>query len=378
MKLTCNLADLQAALSNAASVPPSKSPRAILQYVKIEATGRDVVTLLATDMECGMRIDVAGGNVARNGECLLSKESRDLIQSLGGDSVSIEAGAKSVTITSENSECKLPTEDPADFPTIASFDSESYFEIDAAVIERLIRQTVFAAANGQRNPALDGVLLEMTQEKSLMAACDLRRLAISEGSCRAVGEPESRIDGGVYPVIQSKALLMLMRAMDDELPVSICLAKNSVLFRSGPVTIFSRMIEGRFPPYERVLPVKPPVKATVPVAALLAAAKQSQIFSTPESNGVEFDFSPAGLVVHHKTSVGESRITVLAECNGSHSVCLIPRQIVDFLKAVGDEKSVSIGLAGRQGKNSDAPTVPLFEVPNYRYIVMPLGEVKPR
>jgi len=122
MKIKCDRAKLWDAFQTAASVAPSRSPKPILQNIKLEATEENTI-LMATDLEVGIRISVAGVTVEEPGSTILP------VQRFGGilrespdETLTIEADQQGTQVHGERSEFKLPGENPAEFPAVATFD----------------------------------------------------------------------------------------------------------------------------------------------------------------------------------------------------------------------------------------------------------------
>jgi DNA polymerase III subunit beta len=146
MKITCNREKLLSAFQTVAAVAPARSPKPILQNVKLEAAP-DKATMLATDLEVGIRYEVTGIEVDAPGAAVLPVDRFGSILRESTDATfRIEADHESTTIRGERSQFKLPAQNPQDFPVVAEFAEASYYELSSRLFRELIRRTIFATA----------------------------------------------------------------------------------------------------------------------------------------------------------------------------------------------------------------------------------------
>ena len=159
MKIRCNRESLLSAFQTAAAVAPSRSPKPILQNVKIEV-GDEGAILLATDLEIGIRIEVEGVEIETAGAAILPlgrfgpilRESSDV-------SLTIETDDQGTLVQGERSRFKLPAQNPEEFPAIAQFDVDKFHEVPSRLLKEGIRRTIFATDNESSRYALGGVFV---------------------------------------------------------------------------------------------------------------------------------------------------------------------------------------------------------------------------
>ena len=129
MKISCDRDQLSNAFQLAGSVAQMRSPKEILQNVKIEAA-EDRVTLMATDMETGIRIDVEGVDVQTPGKALLHVGRVGMILRESSDEqLQFESDGSATKVTGQHSEFNLPSANPDEFPTVVGFEEEKYHEL---------------------------------------------------------------------------------------------------------------------------------------------------------------------------------------------------------------------------------------------------------
>lgn len=367
MKLECHRPSLLSALQIVSGVVPSRTPREILRNIKLQVTPGAAV-LIGTDQEVGIRQDVSSVETDSTGEVLLpATRVISILRELLDDCITVEATDRSLVIQGGHSKFKLSTEDPAEFPDVAAFEDDHYFTLPADVFRGMIRRTVFATDVESTRYALGGVLLEFSPEKATLAATDSRRLAVVSSSCNCVGESSLQI---VCPVVPSKAMQLLERSLpDSDDPVLIAIHQNDVVVKCGASTIYSRLVEGRFPRYTEVIPTDFKANIELVVTQFYSAVRQAQIVTSEESRGVDFAFSTGKLALTSQAAdVGESNVELPLAYEGEPiTITFDPRFVADFLRIIDVGTSIRLDLI-----DGESPAVFTTD-DGYRYVVMPLS-----
>ena len=368
MKLICNREQLLSAFQTAASVAPLRSPKPILQNVKLEATKEGVV-LLATDLEIGVRIQVPGIEVEKPGAVLLSiGRFGQILRECSDNQLYLETTQSGTQVRGERSEFKLPSENPEEFPTVTQFTEGKYHEVPARLFRELVRRTLFATDNESSRYALGGVLLEMTEKQITAVATDGRRLAKMEGPAASVGGHNT---GDTMTIVPSRAMQLMERAITEpDAQVQIAARANDILVRTPRVTIYSRLVEGRFPRWRDVFPQRHGTqKIELPVGPTYAAVRQAAIVTDEESRGIDFSFSDGLLtLVGQSAKVGQAHVELpIAHTGPAVAIMLDPRYMVDFLKVLDAEKTFTLDL-------EDAEHAAVCTTDDgYGYVIMPLA-----
>jgi len=368
MKITCNREKLMHAFQTVAGIAPVRSPKPVLHNVKLDVTA-DSATLMATDLEVGIRYDVAGIDVDTPGSVLLPVDKfGSILRESSDDAFRIESDSAGSTVRGERSQFKLPVADPMEFPAIAEFGESACYELSGRLFRELIRRTVFATDNESSRYALGGVKLEWQENVLTAIGTDGRRLAKMEGPAQAVGDPPPIGDVTVVP---SRAMQLLERALaEDGSEIQIAFRQNDVLVKSPRAVIYSRLLEGRFPRWRDVFPRREKsLKLDLSVGPLYAAVRQAAIVTSEESRGVDFTFGDGTLVLAGQTAeVGQSRVELpIAYAGEAISITLDPRFVIDFLKVLEPEKSFTLDL-----QDSDGAAVCTTD-DGYGYVIMPLA-----
>ena len=373
MKVICNRGALLDALTVTGNVVASRTPKPVLQCVKLTAAD-DRLTLAATDLEVAIRYSDSQVQVEQGGEALLPADKlRDIVRESMDDTLSIEVGADKeggsgagvASIRGQDSHFKIFTQRAADFPPVPDFTGEADFEISGGHLKQLIGQTLFAAAREQTRYAFNGVLMQAKAKKISLVSTDGRRLAMARGDLISDKLPK---DGG-KAIIPTKALVLVDKLIDDpEETVGVQVRENQVIFHTPSATLTSNLVEGQFPPYEDVIPKDADKKMTASTADFLSAIRRAALLTTEESKGVRMHFSKKGLVLTSRSpESGEATVNFPAKFEGADvEIGFNPTFLTDALKVVdSDEISLELTAANRPGLLKGGP--------NFLYVIMPVN-----
>ena len=368
MKISFDRESFLSSFQTAATIAPARSPKPILQNVKLETTKSDSI-LTATDMEVGVRLDVTGVSVDAAGSVILPvSRFGSLLRESSDEKLTIETDGNGTVVKGSTSRFKLPAENPDEFPSVATFDSKDYYEIKASALKQLIRRTLFATDTESSRYALGGVLLEYEDGKMIAVGTDGRRLSKMEAEAEVKGKADF---GKKKTIVPTKSMQLIERALTagDEV-VQICPQANDVLMRIPSGVIYSRLVEGRFPTWQDVFPKRQEsLTLELSVGAIFSAVRQAAIVASDESRGIDFTLGGGSLVLTNNTAeVGESRIELPIEYDGEPiSITLDYRYFSDFLKVLKPEDTFSIDVEGPE-------TAAICSTPDgYGYVIMPLS-----
>lgn len=366
MKLQCSRQSLAAALQTVGGVIPSRTPKEILKNVKLQlADGK--ATLSGTDQEVGIRYELPEVQTDSAGDVLLpTQRITAILREVQEEAVAIEVADDALWVRSGRSEFRLSSEDPAEFPDVATFTDEDYFVVQGRLLKQAIQRTLFAADVESTRYALGGVLVEVSDGSLALAATDSRRLAVVQTVCSRQGEAGS----SGRPVVPSKAMQLIERSIhDDDQEVRLAFHTNDVLVRSGATTIYARLVEGRFPKYQDVIPREYGTSIELVAGPFLSAVRQSMIVTNEESRGVDFTFADGNLTLTSVgADVGSSKIELPIGYDGEPlSVTFDPRFVAEFLRVIDPAGGLSLNL-------NDPNSAAVFKADgDYTYVVMPLA-----
>lgn len=368
MKISCDREKLSNAFQLAGSVAQMRSPKEVLQNVKMEA-GPERVVLMATDMETGIRIDVDGVDVVTPGKALLHVGRVGMILRESSDEhLTIETDGSLTIVKGQHSEFTLPSANPDEFPTIMGFDEEKYHELPARLFREMVRRTVFATDPDSSRFALGGVLLELSGDEVLAVGTDGRRLARMTGTGKNVGGHKTV---GNSTIIPTKSLQLMERAIEEKGEVvHIAARENDVLLRTSRSTIYSRLVEGRYPNWRQVIPSREgSAVIDMVVGPFYNVIRQAAIVADKETRGLDLEFGNGTLLLTASTSdQGQSRVELPIDYAGETiKMKLDYRFISDFLKVLEPDTKFKLDVA-----SSTQPALMTTD-DGYAYVVMPMA-----
>jgi DNA polymerase-3 subunit beta len=369
VKIRCQREKFLGAFQTAAMFAPSRSPKEILQNVKLDAD-QNGVTLSATDMEVGVRVNVEGIEVESPGSSILPVTHVGAVLRENSDEfLSIETTAKGTVIRGERAEFKLPSNDPEEFPEVAKFTEEKYHVIAAPLFRQIISRTEFATDLESSRYALGGVLIELDENKITAVGTDGRRLAKMEGPASSVGGHKT---GDTMTIIRTQSMRLFNRSVQDsDGEVHLAARGNDVLLRTPRATFYSRLVEGRFPRWRDVFPNRRDMqRIPLTVGPLHAALRQAAVVTNQDSRGIDFTFTPGTLTLSSSTAdIGQAKIELPVAYEGSDLIITLDHRFVsDFLKVLSPETNIMLEI-----ENSETAAVFWADDDKYGYVVMPLS-----
>ncbi|TWT82406.1 DNA polymerase III subunit beta [Planctomycetes bacterium CA13] len=369
MKITCQRESLTSAFGLAASIAPTRSPKEILQNVKITATGGRL-TLTATDLDVGIRLEVQEGvEIETEGSALLPvQRTMGILRESNDEKLTIETDDTGIRITGSRSKFRLPGSNPDEFPSVAEFHEDKYHVLPTRLFREMVKRTVFATDAESSRYALGGVLLEMEESSVIAVGTDGRRLAKMEGTGEAQGGHQTT---GTSTIVPTRAIQLMERALSDkDDAVDVAARANDLLLRTPRAVIYSRLVEGRYPNWRQVFPTREnAVQIDMTVGPLFAALRQAAIVTDHESRGIDFTFGDGTLKLEASTAeIGESQVELPIGYDGEViTLTMDNRYLADFCKVLDNESSFVMEV-----ESSSSPAL-LTTDDGYSYVIMPMA-----
>lgn len=367
MKIKCNLDVFRQAYQAVAGVVPRRSPKDVLKNVHV-GLNDGLLTLTGTDMEVSVSTTVPDAECEDASEVLLpaNKVSTILRESQAAE-ILIESEDGRVTITAGGSVFRLQTEDAREFPPVSGFDpSIGYWQVPLPAFQKAVKRTTYATDDDSSRYALGGVLIAPKDAELVFASTDSRRLAVTQVACDILSGATAPDRKTIIPA-QAMSLGLNMKGETAD----IQLLDNAAVIRSGDTVIHSRLVEGRFPKYEDVIPSTGNVNVPLSVSPVYAAVRQAQIMTSEESRAIDLTFAEGQLKMSSRSQdVGESKVEVPIEYSHEGiTVSLNPKYLVDFFRVLEAEQLVDLQLI-------DENHAVVFRVDGgtYTYVLMPLAQ----
>ena len=285
MKFTISRDALLKPLNLVAGVVERRQTLPILSNVLLSLEGGQLA-LTGTDLEVELvgRVSVSGASV--DGEITVpARKLVDICKSLpDGSEIEFSLEAGKATVKAGRSRFTLSTLPASEFPSVDESPGELSLEISQASVKRLIERTAFAMAQQDVRYYLNGMLLEIRSGRLRMVATDGHRLAL----CTA---PDPVDAGDAAVIIPRKGVLELARLLEGEESIRLVIGSNHVRAVNTQYTFTSKLVDGKFPEYERVLPKSPDKSVVGDRLALKQAFTRTAILSNEKYRGVRLKLS---------------------------------------------------------------------------------------
>ena len=365
MKVKFNRAALQEALGLVTNIIPTRTPKPILQCLRI-VSEEGGVRICATDLEVGISYLVTQVEVEQEGEVVIPADKIAAIVREGIDEVlELEVLEATAHIRGADSHFTIYGHDAGQYPAVPGLEGEADFEVGLDKLQEGIELCVFAAARESTRYALNGVLWEVEGNKLTLVATDGRRLAKSVVN---LGTKVSGLPGGRI-IVPAKTMSLLDKIGSDEsAKVSVRFMDNQIVLASGQVVISSNLVEGNFPKYEDIIPRDYKNKIVLPTDATLSAVRRAALLVNEDSKGVRLNLSKGSLVFSSRApEMGDVQIDMKVDYSGAEmEIGFNPQFLIDVLRVIkGNEFDLELGDADRPGMIKSGN--------NFIYIVMPVN-----
>ena len=250
MKATIERATLLKSLSHVQSVVERRNTIPILSNVLIEARDDGSIRLMATDLD--LQVDESiQANVATAGATTVSAHTLfDIVRKLPeGSQVELNAAEGKMQLSAGRARFNLSTLPRDDFPVIAEGDLPTKFELPAATLRQIIDKTRFAISTEETRYYLMGIFLHLADDQLKAAATDGHRLA------RVTVPKPDGADGMPDVIVPRKCVAELRKLLEElEGTVEVSMSPTKIRFGLGSAVLTSKLIDGTFPDYNRVIP----------------------------------------------------------------------------------------------------------------------------
>jgi DNA polymerase-3 subunit beta len=337
----------------------------ILANVLIEAKGNEV-RMLATDLEVALRSRCEAA-VAKGGSLTLpAKKLYEIIKALPETDVRIEEDKNGVKVAADRFDSRMQTLPREDFPTLPDASGKARANLPRAALREMVAKTQFAITGEDTRYFLNGAKFVLTPGSLTLVATDGHRLALVEVK-HSVGVTQ---DVGV--ILPKKTLLELGKLLaEGEGDVLFESGENHLFFDVGGRVLISRMIDGQFPAYERVIPKGNDKAIEFERERLTNAVKRVALLSNERSRAVKLDITKGKVVVTSSSSeFGEAHEEMPVDYAGADlTISFNAQYVLDFLNVV-ETDSVRLSL---KDEVSQAVMQPVgAEGYEYTYVIMPM------
>jgi len=339
MSVSVSRDDLFGLVQKAYAVAPQKSSLQILMNLMISCSANGI-EISATDLDQSI---VCSGRVTGKGSFKVAVNSRklfDIVREMPPGEVSIEEDENVLSIVSEKGfSCKVAGADVADFPGFPETADTVDFSIAAQDFRRLTERSAFAVAKDTTRSCLCGVLMEVDGEGVRMVGTDGHRLG--SNVCRFSTGVRSR----VCAIASPKSLQHVARITESEgeqdQTLSISVGEKYLVAAGRDFRLYSKLLDGPYPDYAKVIPKSNPKSAVVDRVALIDAVRRVSVLSNQKTHLIKFRFEEGTLeiAVVNREIGGEAREVVPITYDGeAHSIGFNAQYLSEILTIAGGQK----------------------------------------
>ena len=365
MELVVRKTELLRELQLFQGIVERKNTIPILANVLIEAKG-DEMRMLATDLEVALRSKCAA-SVAKGGTLTLpAKKLYEIVKALPETDVRIEEDKNGVKVAADRFDSRMQTLPREDFPTLPDASGKARASLPRNALREMVAKTQFAITGEDTRYFLNGAKFVLTPESLTLVATDGHRLALVDVKHK-VGITQ---DVGV--ILPKKTLLELGKLLaEGDGDVMFESGENHLFFDVGGRVLISRMIDGQFPAYERVIPKGNDKHIEFERERLTNAVKRVALLSNERSRAVKLEITKGKVVVTSSSSeFGEAHEELPVDYAGSAmTISFNAQYVVDFLNVV-ETDVVQLSL---KDEVSQAVMKPVgADGYDYTYVIMPM------
>jgi len=344
----------------------------ILANILLRKDG-DRVSFTATDLEIQIETSAEIGAGRDSGATTVAaRKLVDILRALPESDVTLSLAGRKLTLQSGKSRFNLQTLAADEYPTVAQAEASADFTLPAAALKYLLAMAHFAMAAQDIRYYLNGMLLVVEASVVRAVATDGHRLALVEvGRDGAAARSESSAGAGrIEAIVPRKTILELMRLLpDSEDPVRVQMAANQVKFSFGSIELISKLVEGKFPDYQRVIPVGNSKEFVVGRDELMHALQRSAILTTDKFKGVRIVLAPGSLKITSTNADQEEAQEELDIDYGGEPLD-VGFNVTYLLDVLANLRCEQVKFALGDALGSALITMPDSE--RFKYVVMPM------
>lgn len=325
--------NLKQALAIVSRVISTKNELPVLSHVLIEAK-EGKIYLSGTNLEMGVKVTI-GGKVEKEGAVTVpARLLAEFIGTLASEKIYLTLKDNSLVVKTQRAQATFSTIPASEFPPFPQ-KGDDQFSFLAADIMRIANEVAFSASADDGRPVLNGIQLKSSDGALVTAATDGFRLSI----CRFKSSKDAFPDS-IVPARTLEEIAKLCGEKKAE-SVTINLAKNTnqIIIKLPDTEVFSRLLEGEFPNYQRIVPSHSTTQATFDRLMMLQATRAAAIFAREAANIIRLKISKNSITVSANTpQIGEEKSEVEASVEGEvNEIAFNFRFLLDFLTSVSEE-----------------------------------------
>ena len=338
MKFSILQSTILESLQTISAVVPTRSTTPVLENILFELDN-EKLKITGTDLEISITTEVTPEEIEKPGAVALpAKVITEMMRSLPDIKVQFESDENHrINIRTDQGFYKVAGISKENFPEMPKFSDERTVEVSNKKLKRMFSKTIFAVSSEELRPALMGVFIQIMADEFRMVATDGHRLSkIVDKSFRFDDTP-------VRMIVPPKAVQIALKNLEEEGDTKLIIDDSGLCFILDKTTLYSRLVEGEYPDYERVIPRDNDKKLTVNKSLLIDSVKRVSLFSSALTHQIRLAISSGKLVVGSEdTDIGgEAREELTVEyAEDEMEIGYNAQYVQDILRHVDSEDVV--------------------------------------
>ncbi len=277
MKFKVSQEPLLQGISKVSGVVPTRTPLAFLYNIHAVLKG-NTLTLTASDGDVFLITEVPVQGTEDGSVLIPARPLQELMRELPGAEIEFStSNEQHLLVSADRGKFNIPGEDPSRYPPAPEEKPPQKVSFKPQELREILEQTTFAVSHDELRPALTGLLLEFKSDEIRAVATDGHRLVklVKRREVAEADVPPEEIE----VIVPLRTLNLLQRNLENAETVDVYLAPNRVVFDTHGLTITSKVVEGKFPAYDAVIPKDNPHLLLVDVQPFAAAVRRVSIFA---------------------------------------------------------------------------------------------------
>jgi DNA polymerase III subunit beta len=373
MELVVRKTDLLRELQLFQGIVERKNTIPILANVLLEATS-DEVKLLATDLEVGLR-SKCSASVTKGGALTLpAKKLYEIVKALPETDVRIEEDKNGVKVAADRFDSRMQTLPREDFPSLPDTSGSFSATLPRDVVKQMVAKTQFAITGEDTRYFLNGALFILRPDSMSLVSTDGHRLAlvtVTREQTKVKGKGGDGVDEDRV-ILPRKTMLELSRLLSEgDGDINYERGENHLFFDIGGRLLISRMIDGQFPAFERVIPKSNDKRVEFDRDRLTSAVRRVALLSNERSRAVKFQIDKGKVeIASSSPEFGEAKEVLTVDYDATPvTICFNAQYVVDFLGVV-ETDSVALEFKDEMSQAVMSPVG--AEGYSYTYVIMPM------
>lgn len=333
MKVRCNGLDLSEGILAISKAIPSKTPSPILEGIKIVAEN-NMLILSATDLELFIEKKIRAEVIVEGEVVIPGRLFVEYVKHLASEEIELTLVEGTLKITYQENSGTIACLNSLEFPNMKKIDSNEYVVIRQDNLKTIINKSIISVALDDSRPILKGVLVEIDDTNITAVALDGYRLAV-------INKPIEKTTARLSAVIPARSLFEISKLLSDsDETVKIFIQKNYMMCELNDTTILTRLLDGDYINYKRIIPESQSVKITVAREQLETSLERASLLArTDRSNIVKLTISGSTLVIKGNSELGEiyEKVAIANETDSELNISFNAKYLLEVLKNQSDE-----------------------------------------